>query len=181
MELSENQTAILVKVKAAQDTGNFDMAKPKTPAYAQLVGKGLIESNPAMADANGKQPFRLTTQGLQYLMENQTSQATETATPDFTIASVPMPSISRGTGATSKYPFDKLANGQSFFVPAEGRKNLSKTLGSVVGSRNKKATGNVRFTTRSIEDGAPWGKPGVKGVAIFRNDEKPAQADTPAE
>lgn len=193
MDLTENQFQVLKDIKEGAESGSFQMAKPKTPVHAQLVGKGLIEYNtdPKAADENGKVPFRPTTEGMNYLMENQhpdmnpvaasdemnTAAPAPTATPNFGIATVPMPSVTRGGGST-KYPVEKLTVGQSLFVEVGPEiKNPSKKFGSVATNANKRFNGehggDVRkFTVRTIKDGAPWGEQfaGKSGVAVFRTE-----------
>lgn len=115
--------------------------------------------------------------------------ATPVATNFAVVADIPMPGASRGGRGSETYPFDSLEKGQSFFVPAtESKPNPAKSLASTVTSANERyaeeiegetrinrkgktvpATRQIReFAVRSVEDGAPWGHPGVKGAGVWR-------------
>lgn len=115
--------------------------------------------------------------------------AAPVATNFAVVADIPMPGASRGGRGSETYPFDSLQAGQSFFVPAtEAKPNPAKSLASTVTSANERyaveiegetrvnrkgntvpATRQEReFAVRSIEDGAPWGHPGVKGAGVWR-------------
>ena len=121
----------------------------------------------------------------------QTAQTLAPAASKFVIANVAIPTPKRGGGrkAGTQYPFDELEIGQSFFVPAtEAKPEPVKSLASTVTSANERyseeipgqtrinkkgrevpATRQLRqFVVRSIEDGAPWNHPGVRGAAVFR-------------
>lgn len=110
--------------------------------------------------------------------------------PAFAIVTVEMPS-KRATGraSTEAYPFEQLEVGASFFVPAtEKRKDPAKALGSTVTSANERYSEEVEgetrvnrkgrtvpvtkavrtFAVRHVNDGAPWGHPGVQGAGIWR-------------
>lgn len=91
---------------------------------------------------------------------------------------------------TSAYPFDALEIGQSFFVPATAeRPEPAKTMGSTVSAANERhseETGETKlnrkgrevpvlrplrtFIVRAVEDGAPWGQPGVAGAGVWRTE-----------
>ena len=78
---------------------------------------------------------------------------------------VPLPP-SRGGAGGSKYPWDILTPGDSFFVP-DGKVETFYTLAS---SASKKHKGERKFTSRKIADGSPWGSQfaGKVGVAVWR-------------
>lgn len=144
------------------------------------------QSNDNQAGANEAAP-NTNTEGTQ-AMTAQSPAATPAKT-GFTIASVALPAAKRGGRQGETYPFDQLEIGQSFFVPATAdRDNPAKSLASTVTSANERysevVAGEFRvnrkgrevpvtkqlrtFSIRSVEDGAPWGHPGVKGAAIGR-------------
>lgn len=181
-DLSDNQLSTLRAIAAAGV--NYLRAKPKTPVYAQLASKGLIEYNPNDVDEDGKHPYRLTPSGQAHLDGLAPAPvATQEATtmsdaPKFSLGVVSLPTVSRSSAGKSIYPFDKLTTApegpNSFFVPTGDRKNPSKSYGSIVSNQNKHA-GFKKFTLRTVEDGEPWGHPGEKGVAVFiLADEAPA-------
>lgn len=94
----------------------------------------------------------------------------------------------RGGARPEVYPFSKLEVGKSFFVPAtEAVPDPVKALASTVASANQRYVevvegerttkkGTVvpntkptrQFAIRRLEDGAPFGFPGVKGAQIGR-------------
>lgn len=97
----------------------------------------------------------------------------------FVIAvNVPLPPVKRGFGPKAElYPFTALEVGGSFFVAAtEARPDPSKSLASTVNSAMNRFAAEVNgvltktrvFALRRIEDGAPWGQPGVAGAGVFR-------------
>ncbi|MBL1375594.1 DUF7303 family protein, partial [Acinetobacter baumannii] len=121
----------------------------------------------------------------------QTAQTLAPAASKFVIANVAIPTPKRGGGrkAGTQYPFDELEIGQSFFVPAtEAKPEPVKSLASTVTSANERYSEEIpgqtrinkkgrevpakrqlrQFVVRSIEDGAPWNHPGVRGAAVFR-------------
>jgi len=103
------------------------------------------------------------------------------------VSGVPMPEVTRKFGAKPAiYPFADMEVGQSFFVAAtEARPNPAKQMASTVNSATQRFTvedgthvvdGQTvakwkktrTFSLRNIDDGAPYGFPGVKGAAVFR-------------
>lgn len=100
----------------------------------------------------------------------------------FARAFVALPAIANQR--KSGYPTDKLQapvqneDGEwvydsLFLDPADTKvENPIKTYSAVAGAANKRHKADGRKFTSRVLDGAPWGKPGVEGVAIFRVDNK---------
>ena len=152
----------------------------------QLVDEGLAIQNPEIKNDAGALATRLTPQGEAAAKENGytgapagNAPAGGNDQPSFVIADVPRPKVARvgGEAGTSKYPFDRLNPGQSFFIPAPpDMKSPSKSFGSMVSGFNKRyseASNFRRFTVRSMNGDAydPDGSKGLKGkkgVGVFR-------------
>ena len=186
----------LAEIVAAGAKGLF------TPAavHGPLVEAGLVEINPAMVNEAGEIATRATQAGIESLdsgaivVGNATTEAnsaiaetgkTEKVKSMFKIEdSIPVPTISgRGRGV-NVYPFDRLAVGQSFFVPnSEDKPNAAKSLASTVssataryavpaedGSTKTNKKGEVvpvmvktrKFVVRRAEED------GVKGARVWR-------------
>ena len=186
----------LAEIVAAGANGLF------TPAavHGPLVEAGLVEINPAMVNEAGEIATRATQAGIESLdsgaivVGNATTEAnsaiaetgkTEKVKSMFKIEdSIPVPTISgRGRGV-NVYPFDRLAVGQSFFVPnSEDKPNAAKSLASTVssaaaryavpaedGSTKTNKKGEVvpvmvktrKFVVRRAEED------GVKGARVWR-------------
>ena len=186
----------LAEIVAAGANGLF------TPAavHGPLVEAGLVEINPAMVNEAGEIATRATQAGIESLdsgaivVGNATTEAnsaiaetgkTEKVKSMFKIEdSIPVPTISgRGRGV-NVYPFDRLAVGQSFFVPnSEDKPNAAKSLASTVssaaaryavpaedGSTKTNKKGEVvpvmvktrMFVVRRVEED------GVKGARVWR-------------
>ena len=186
----------LAEIVAAGANGLF------TPAavHGPLVEAGLVEINPAMVNEAGEIATRATQACIESLgsgalvLDNATSEAnsaiaetgkTEKVKSMFKIEdSIPVPTISgRGRGV-NVYPFDRLAVGQSFFVPnSEDKPNAAKSLASTVssaaaryavpaedGSTKTNKKGEVvpvmvktrMFVVRRVEED------GVKGARVWR-------------
>ena len=193
-----NKAAILILsavVSATQTEAGF--AYISVEDAKALVTDGLVEQNPAMTNEAGDLATRATEKGITEMNKLDTGKSTETEAETATavassfavVADVPMPGASRGGRSTETYPFDKLEAGQSFFVAAtESKPNPAKSLASTVTSANERyseelegqtrlnrrgnevpATRQIReFAVRTVEDGAPWGFPGVKGAGVWR-------------
>lgn len=163
---------------------NYDMKDEVDNVAARVIM--APQSNDNQAGANESAPNTIN-EGTQ-AMTAQSPAATPAKT-GFAIASVALPAAKRGGRQGETYPFDQLEIGQSFFVPATAeRENPAKSLASTVTSANERysevvdgefrvnrkgrevpVTRQLRtFSIRSVEDGAPWGHPGVKGAAIGR-------------
>ncbi|HEX2242711.1 MAG TPA: hypothetical protein VHK27_05575 [Gammaproteobacteria bacterium] len=168
-------------------------------ATAQLVAEGLVETNPAMADANGGIATRATQKGIDSMntAANQAAAsqpATSTGAGEAQISgngageiviedNVPIPAVSgRGRSGQSVYPFDKLNVGQSFFV-AKPAKNLASTVSSanarfaeeIPGQfKTNKKTGQQVPATRQLRQFVVRSvtEKGVKGSRVWRVEPK---------
>jgi len=188
----------LLAVIVTATTGEAGYAFASAKAAKVLVAEGLVEQNETITNEGGDFATRATEKGIATMNEQNQNQNTGTegasAAPavasNFAIvADVAMPGASRGGRSTETYPFDKLEAGQSFFVAAtEAKPNPAKSLASTVTSANERyaveiegetrvnrkgntvpATRQTReFAVRTVEDGAPWGFPGVKGAGVWR-------------
>ncbi|AXC34281.1 hypothetical protein P7I17_gp27 [Escherichia phage Halfdan] len=196
-KLNKAASELLAAIVTAT-TGDAGYAFASAKAAKVLVAEGLVEQNETITNEGGDFATRATEKGIAAMNEQNTNQNTGTegasAAPavasNFAIvADVAMPGASRGGRSTETYPFDKLEKGQSFFVAAtEAKPNPAKSLASTVTSANERyaeeipapkkspAKGNVvpatrqirEFAVRTVEDGAPWGFPGVKGAGVWR-------------
>lgn len=141
------------------------VAMASDPGYAfatekeakQLVDGKLAEFNPAITDGD-KIAIRLTDEGLKMTDTAQTGTDTGTTTTAAPAASgfaiidnASLPGGSRGGRNGPVYPFDDLAVGQSFFVPAtDDKPEPAKSIASTATSAAK------RFATPVLnEDQTP--------------------------
>lgn len=157
---------LLKAVASASVNGGFMHTLPAE--HAELVKQGLIEVNPAIADSNGALATRATAAGVakanegvpQTSGEGPVSTGTEAqARPTFTIEdNIAIPTVTGrgGRSGDSIYPFEKMAVGQSFFVPKES-KNLASTI-SAANARYAEAVTNP--------DGTPALRKNRKGVDV---------------
>lgn len=173
------------------------------PAAIQfLVESGDVEINPSVVHPSGMLGTRATAQGISKMTQAQTQTApqTQAAAPaaapaapkvEFEIETgVALPAIKRnsiGHGNT-KYPFDKLEIGQSFFVPGGSVKKLASTVASANDRYSEEVPGQTRTNrkgktvpvTKSLRRFVVRNdtKDGVAGARIGRvelKDEQPAQ------
>jgi len=85
---------------------------------------------------------------------------------------IPIPAVNEGRPYGSKYPWDELVAGASFFVPASGFKSQRHAqigMSSLV-SRQTRATG-VRYVTRRCTEPDPATGAPVAGVRVWRRAE----------
>lgn len=124
----------------------------------------LIEVNMEMVDGNGNAAARLTDAGKALIAAapatNAAAPQADKASAFEIITNAGLPPSRRGgrrRGAPSKYPFDKLEIGRSFFVPKSAdHPDPVKTLGSTVSSANlryAKETGETKEVERAVRDG----------------------------
>lgn len=146
-----------------------DATKAGTNVYvgqvvgAEMLAKGLIEVNTAVLNpADGTEALcRSTPAADDYLAE----PATDAAKPAGNYAilkNVALPAAKRrgnpsGNGAPTKYPFESMEVGDTFFsANSEHKKgDAVKALGSTISSQNKKyssETGETKTVTRAIRD-----------------------------
>lgn len=120
-----------------------------------LLAQGLIRVNTADVDANGLAAAVLTDAAKASMPKDAAANAGGAS--QFTLMSgVVLPESKRGFGRVagpSKYPFDTMETGQSFFVPVSAdMPNPLKTLGSTVSNATNKyrvATGQMVEKTRT--------------------------------
>lgn len=188
-------------VEATNSETGFVYMTPKNVKL--LLDADYVECNEQMTDGN-KVAVRATKSGVAALEAAQAEAATGPATEEGTTTmdntasefaiddGVAIPAIKRSGAATSRYPFDALGVGQSFFVPAtEDMPNPGKSLASTVSSASKryatengtrtinrrnKETGELepvevpkydyerKFMVRTVEEN------GVKGARVWRID-----------
>lgn len=120
-----------------------------------LVAEGLVELNPAGPNDKGETLTRATQKGIDSM---NTASNTGTAAASTSAVSsgfaiddgIALPTISgRGRAGATVYPFDKLAVGQSFFVPnSEDKPNAAKSLASTVSSATARYAEPVEGETR---------------------------------
>uniref|UniRef100_A0AAU6W056 Uncharacterized protein n=1 Tax=Pseudomonas phage Pavpe01 TaxID=3138545 RepID=A0AAU6W056_9VIRU len=195
-KLNKAALALLaVIVTATQSEAGFAYAAAKDAK--QLIADGLVEQNEGMSNEAGEFATRATEKGIAMQLNENTnaadsgtdSAASATVSSFAVVADIPMPGASRGGRSNETYPFDKLAAGQSFFVPAtDAKPNPAKSLASTVTSANERyseevegetrvnrkgntvpATRQIReFAVRTVADGAPWGFPGQAGAGVWR-------------
>lgn len=198
VKLNKSQVALMVSLVAAT-LGAEQMLYVAEKVAAPLVSAGFAEQNPDMKNEAGDLATRATAEGIAaYPVADAGSNAEAAAVsaplskPSFAIAEVEMPASRRaGRSGSAAYPFEHLAVGQSFFVPATAKRpNPAKQLGSTVTSANERFSeeiegetrtnrkGNIvpvtkqvrKFEIRHVADGAAWGAEhaGVEGAGIWR-------------
>jgi hypothetical protein len=126
-------------------------------AYKSLASQTppLVEFNDEIKSQDGKQvAVRASDAGVTKLGEIAPSNAAPSTagTPRFEIDDYTPPEGKRGrrAGGEAKYPFDKLAVGQSFHVPAtEANKNPAKGLASTVSSANRRYAEKIDGTHKN--------------------------------
>lgn len=129
-------------VQATQENDGTGYTFTDEFTHTYLVEQGLVEVNPDIKNEAGAIATRATQKGVETVMATDANKNEGTAVVEetgFAIETgIEIPAIKRGFGArtgASKYPFDKLEVGQSFFVPAsEKRPDPVKALASTVAS-----------------------------------------------
>lgn len=194
MEITEVEQGNLAFIVEQNDGGAFTYADDNY--FGSLVDKGFVEVNKEVVDSTGNYAGRPTEAGIKLIKDNGMSEVSvqpEVTAPAFTIESdVALPEVKRGGGGGrkgprgSKYPFDTMENGQSFFVPATAEmENPAKTLASTASTFAKKyATENGtreitrkgetktvpnydytrKFVVRAVEEN------GTRGARVWRHD-----------
>lgn len=192
-ELNEVEVGQLAYMVEQHDGNSHAWA---TEDFAKsLVDKGFATVDIAQATDGGDVPYSPTEKGIKYIKDNGMSEAAtapETTVQFAIMDNIPLPEVKRGGGGGrkgprgSKYPFDTMENGQSFFVPAtEEMPNPAKTLASTAstfakkyatenGTREITRKGEVKtvpaynytrkFVVRATE------LEGVKGAMVWRHD-----------
>lgn len=152
-------------VSATQSEIGYTFCTPEIVTY--LEKNGLAEGNAELTNEHGAIACRATQKGVETAMSNKPAEETAaTAAPpmQFEIETVPLPAAKRGGPGVgnTKYPFDKLEVGQSFFVPATAEKPEPwKSLASTVTSATARFDELV-----TNEDGSPKMRTNRKGNTV---------------
>lgn len=189
-QVREAMEALPEIVKATQVEPGYIFTNFKV--HSHLVAEGFVEVREDLKNEAGDEATRATQKGIEKVM-SETVNETPVEVNEFAIVDIAI-ARSRGT-RIAKYPFDKLAVGQSFFIAGGVAKKLASTvcnamkkhdvpdldvngIQKVKDTRNPK-TGEikenvlcfkhtVKFTCIDVKDGAQYGRPGVSGVAVGR-------------
>lgn len=147
-------------------------------AAAALEAAGLAELDRSNRDASNSVATRATATAAGTLAAHLASTTAPATAPaaapaanpgGFVIATgVELPAAREFGPRGSKYPFEQLAVGQSFFVPDTTAAKMSSTVNSAGNRWPANATEGRKFITRNVPDGAPWGQPGKAGAAVQR-------------
>lgn len=143
----------LAAIVALTVAGGFAYTDAAT--HQPLIASGDVEINTAVVHASGMIGTRATAQAIAKMSEPQTQTAPATAPaaakPSFEIETgVALPAVKRnvlGHGNT-KYPFDKLEIGQSFFVPGGSVKALASTVASANARFSEEVPGQNRVNRK---------------------------------
>lgn len=169
MALSKANAALLATIVTSMSNEATPYHMVTEAEAAKLVKDGLVETNAEIRDGD-KIAARATEKGIEVNGSSDNTGGTPAATTSaFAIDDgITMPP-SRGGRNRSVYPFEQLAVGQSFHVPAsEAKPNPAKSLASTVSSankRNKKDGGsNASFEVRSVDANDPRGA----GARVWR-------------
>lgn len=156
-----------------------------------LAAEGLVEVNPTLTNENGEHACRATAAGIAKAQGNEADSglvpaSVEASAPSFKIEiGVPIPApVGRGRSG-SKYPFEALEVGQSFFVPdtAEQPDAAASLASTVSGATQRYAVDHAtetktvkgklvskkvyarKFALRKVEGGARVWRVEVSGLA----------------
>lgn len=142
----------LAAIVAATQNGTF--VYTSVEAHATALNDGLVEVNPSMTNEAGELATRATQKGIEAMSQTQAPAAAPTAKPAFAIEdNVPLAAVvGRGRGGET-YPFDKLAVGQSFFVPDSDGKQAAKSMASTVSSATRRYAEVIPGETRKNRKG----------------------------
>lgn len=158
-ELNEALSVLPEIVKATNDVAVGCMYTPEV-IYLPLVQEGLVEVNEAYVNQAGEMATRATQKGVEKVMSETENVGTEAALAvaapvkqTYAILNVAIPEIAkRKTGGGrhgSKYPFESLEVGASFFVPEST--DVPEPLKTMAASI---ANANARFAVPVLgEDG----------------------------
>lgn len=156
---STRKTAVpsldMAAIVAATQAGSFVYTSPE--AHAKALEADLVEINPSVVNEAGEIATRATAKGIES-MNAPVTPAAEAAKskPQFQIEDgIPLaPVVGRGRTGGETYPFDKLAVGQSFFVPNSAEKpNVAKSLASTVSSANRRYAEEIPGQTKTDRKG----------------------------
>jgi hypothetical protein len=167
MALSKVNAALLATIVSSMSNEATPYHMVTEAEVAKLVKDGLVETNAEIRDGD-KIAARATTKGIEVSSTEGGGNAGTSGTAPVATASAfslidgaELPA-SRGGRNRSVYPFDTMAVGQSFFVPAsEAKPNPAKSLASTVSSANKRAAkdggSGAKYDVRSVKSGVAYG------------------------
>jgi len=152
---AEVMTLEIVKAATRSEPG-FVYTAPEF--HQSFVEQGLVEINADMTDGDGKIATRAT-----FKDEEQMTEQTQVETkvkPTFAILdAAPEPekkvrASGNRAGREPIYPFDKLNEGQGFFVPGKEAKAMASTVASANARYSEVIEGETRTQTRGKNKGA---------------------------
>jgi hypothetical protein len=166
MQDPSNPAAIATRATAAGVEAVQKAAQEQQPAPQQWGNPTPTNPNPAPFNPPQNTPAP---QGAV-----TTSAAPQGGTPVSVKleAGIPIPEVRRGGGPKTKYPFETMEVGQSFFLANPDGATAAKTYASTVASANKRLTPKF-FVIRSVDETAAGNG---KGARIWRSADKPAEA-----
>lgn len=129
---------------------------------AWLVKNEYIEQNEAIKNVSGHLATRATEKGIQLVESQKPKEEVKVSeeTVEYVIEDVALAPTKRGTGLiprVSKYPFEKLEVGQSFFIAGKELKSVASTVNN---AQKKYAT------VEKNEDGTDKTKTGKSGKVV---------------
>ena len=151
--MAKHNKTVIAALDLIQKTGRATQAVGEP-----LVKQGLIEVNTNDIDENGAAAARLTQKGIDGMPTVKNTNAAPAAVSSFAlIDNAVLPESKRGFGRTagvSKYPFDGMNVGQTFFVgnaDVEGGDAVKKLTSTVSNMNNKYRTdtGKTEEKTRT--------------------------------
>lgn len=128
-------------VQATQDATGVGYTFCTAEIVEWLFKNGFAEGNPEIVNEAGAIATRATQKGVEKVMSETTVETPATTEkPAFVIEDgIEIPKSTRGGNRKSSYPFDKLAVGQSFFIPAsEKHPEPAKSLASTISGATKR-------------------------------------------
>ena len=159
MAKPESKSITLLRaIVAAGAAGIF--ASPKELTW--LTTQGMVETNSQITDEQGNIAVRATQKGIDQIMTTETTQVSTPAVKsagNFVIEDgFAIPAASKRIGKASTYPFEQMAVGQSFYVPAtEDKPNPAKSLSTTVSAANRRFAEVIpgEFTTNKKGEQVP--------------------------
>jgi hypothetical protein len=149
--MPEINMQVLAAIVAATQSGSFIYTAPEY--HTPMITLGLVEIAAAMINpANANEvATRATAKGIEMINSASTPEVQAPVKSKFEIEEgIPIPPAKRGGRIENLYPFESLAVGQSFFVPASEKKpDPAKSLASTVNSATARfATADPSGATR---------------------------------
>lgn len=164
MALSKKNATLLNAIVAAMAVEATPYLMVTEADAAPLVKEGLVETNGEIR-VGDTIAARATEKGI--TLNTETTPAagatggTAAAPPSsFALIDGAILPAGRGGRNSNVYPFDTMAVGQSFFVPAsEAKPNPAKSLASTVSSATKRyvGKGDHKFGVKSVKAGVAYG------------------------